>query len=77
MASEAAAEYRKILDHRPVEPFPSLYNPSHLGLARASVMTGDIPTAKKEYQDFLAAWKDADPDLPILLEAKKEYEQLK
>jgi len=77
MASEAAAEYRKILDHRPVEPFPSLYNPSHLGLARASVMTGDIPTAKKEYQDFLAAWKDADPDLPILVEAKKEYEQLK
>jgi serine/threonine protein kinase/tetratricopeptide (TPR) repeat protein len=77
MTSEAAAEYRKILDHRPVDPFPSLYNPAHLGLARTSVTTGDLSTAKKEYQDFFAAWKDADPDLPILIEAKKEYEQLK
>jgi hypothetical protein len=37
----------------------------------------DIPTARKHYQDFFALWKDADPDIPILIEAKAEYERLK
>jgi eukaryotic-like serine/threonine-protein kinase len=46
-------------------------------LARALILTGDLAGARKEYQDFLAIWKDADADLPILIEAKKEYEQLK
>jgi hypothetical protein len=40
-------------------------------------MTGDTSKARKEYQDFLALWKDADQDLPMLLEARKEYEGLK
>jgi hypothetical protein len=74
---EAAVEFQKILDHRAVEPFSPLYPLAHLGLARASVLTGDTAKARKEYQDFLALWKDADQDLPILIEAKKEYEQLK
>jgi len=74
---EAAVEFQKILDHRAVEPFSPLYPLAHLGLARASVLTGDTARARKEYQDFLALWKDADQDLPILIEAKKEYEQLK
>lgn len=74
---EAAAEFQKILDHRGVEPFSPVYPLAHLGLARASVLNGDTAKARKEYQDFLALWKDADNDLPILIEAKKEYEQVK
>jgi len=50
---------------------------AHLGLARASALMDDTGKARKEYQDFLAMWKDADQDLPILIEAKKEYEQVK
>jgi len=75
--NEAAAEFQKILDHPGVEPF-SPFNPlAHLGLARASVLTGDTVKARKEYQDFLAMWKDAESDLPVLVEAKKEYEPIK
>lgn len=77
MGNEAAAEFRKILDHRGLEPFSPLYPLAHLGLARSAAMAGDAATARKEYQDYLAVWKDADQDLPILIEAKKEYEQLK
>ena len=77
MANEAALEFKKILDHRGVDPTSSLYPLAHLGLARALVATGDTAGARREYQDFLAIWKDADADLPVLIEAKKEYEQLK
>ncbi len=74
---EAAAEFQRILDHRGVEPLSPLYPLAHLGLARAAAVSGDVAKSRKEYQDFFAAWKDADSDLPILIEAKKEYEQLK
>jgi len=50
---------------------------AHLGLARAAVLQGVTAKARKSYQDFLALWKDADADLPALIEAKKEYEKLK
>jgi predicted Ser/Thr protein kinase len=73
---EAAVEFRKILDHRSVfvnEPLGVL---AHLGLARAHVMAGDTPKAKAAYQDFLTLWKDADPDIPILKQAKAEYAKL-
>jgi hypothetical protein len=40
-------------------------------------VNGDTAGARKSYQDFFALWKDADPDLPVLVQAKKEYEQLK
>ncbi|HEX3145635.1 MAG TPA: hypothetical protein VHQ64_16800, partial [Pyrinomonadaceae bacterium] len=60
-----------------LEPFSPFNALAHLGLARASVLTGDTVKARKEYQDFLAVWKDADSDLPILVEAKKEYERVK
>jgi len=75
--NEAATEFQKIIDHPGLEPFSPLNVMAHLGLARASVLTGDTAKARKEYQDFLAMWKDADSDLPILIEAKKEYEQVK
>ncbi len=75
--SQAAAEYRKILDHRGIVlnfPIGAL---AHLGLARAYAMQGDTAQARAAYQDFLALWKDADPDIPILIAAKAEYARLK
>jgi tetratricopeptide (TPR) repeat protein len=77
MGPEAAAEFKKIIDHRAVDPFSPAYPLAHLGLARASVLTADTSTARTEYQNFFAAWKNADQDLPILTEAKKEYDALK
>ena len=74
---EAAAEFQQILDHPGVDVLSALRPLAHLGLARAALLTGDTARCRKEYQDFFAAWKDADTDLPILIEAKKEYEQLK
>ena len=73
----AAREFQTIVDHRGWSPLSPLYPLAHLGLARAAVLQGDTPKARKEYQDFLALWKDADSDLPILIEAKKEYEKVK
>ena len=77
MGNEAASEFRKILDQPGTDPFSALYFMAHLGLGRAAAMAGDLSTARKEYQDFFAVWKDADQDLPIMIEAKKEYEALK
>ena len=74
---EAAAEFHKILDHRGEAPLSALYPLAHLGLARASALAGDAAGSRKAYQDFLALWKDADADLPVLIEAKKEYQSLK
>src|SRR5262249_39609377 len=75
--TEAAAEFQKILDNRGDDPTSFLYPLAHLGLARAAALTGDTAKSRKAYQDFFALWKDADADLPILIEAKKAYEKLK
>jgi serine/threonine protein kinase/Flp pilus assembly protein TadD len=75
--SAAVAEFQKILDHPGVvlnEPIGAL---AHLGLARAYGLSSDTAKAKSAYQDFFALWKDADPDIPILNEAKAEYAKLK
>jgi serine/threonine protein kinase/tetratricopeptide (TPR) repeat protein len=74
--AKAAAEYQKILDHRGIDPASPLYPLSRLGLGRAYALQGDKPKAKQAYQDFFAAWKDADPDVPILKDAKAEYAKL-
>lgn len=76
MGNEAAAEFKKIIDSPGVDPFSPAHALSHLGLARAAVLNGDTAGARKSYQDFFALWKDADQDLPVLVEAKKEYENL-
>jgi eukaryotic-like serine/threonine-protein kinase len=73
---KAAEEYRKILDHRGVNTTSVLYPLAHLGLARAYALQGDPAKARTAYQDFLALWKDADPDIPILKQAKAEYAKL-
>jgi eukaryotic-like serine/threonine-protein kinase len=73
---EAAAEFQKILDHPGVWPVSPLRALAVLGLARAQALAGDTASARKAYQDFLALWKDADPDIPILRQAKAEYAKL-
>jgi serine/threonine protein kinase/tetratricopeptide (TPR) repeat protein len=75
--AKAAAEYQKILDHRGTNPIDVTYNLSHLGQGRAYALQGNTASAKSAYQDFFAAWKDADPDLPVLKQAKAEYEKLR
>lgn len=75
-SGKEAAEFQAILDRRGADTFSSLHVLAHVGLARAAVLTGDLAKARKQYQDFFAAWKDADPDLPVLLQARKEYEAL-
>jgi eukaryotic-like serine/threonine-protein kinase len=72
----AAAEFQKILAHPGLvvnEPIGAL---AHLQLSRAYAISGDTVKAKAAYQDFFALWKDADPDIPILKEAKLEYAKL-
>jgi tetratricopeptide (TPR) repeat protein len=82
--AEAAVEFEKILDHKGANwgsdwqhPYwGQFYSLSYLGLARASALVGDTAKARKAFQDFLALWKDADPDVPILKQAKAEYAKL-
>jgi len=73
---DAAAEFQKFVDHRGVAPTAPEHSLSRLGLGRAYVLTGDTAKAKAAYQDFFALWKDADPDTPLLNEAKAEYAKL-
>jgi eukaryotic-like serine/threonine-protein kinase len=72
----AAAEFRKILDHHSIDATSPLYTLAHLQLARAYVLQGDREKAKLAYQDFFAAWKDADAGVPVLTAAKAEYAKL-
>ncbi len=74
--NRAAAEFQKFIDRRGVVmnfPWGAL---ARLGLARAYALQGDTAKARRAYQDFLILWKDADPDIPILREAKAEYTKL-
>jgi len=73
---KAAAEFQKILDHRSLMPTSELIPLSQLNIGRAYALQGDVGKARTAYQDFLALWKDADPDIPILIEAKAEYAKL-
>ena len=69
---EAATEFQKIIDHKGANWGPR-YPLAYLGLARAAARLGDAAGARKAYEDFLTLWKDADPDIPDLVSAKKEY----
>jgi eukaryotic-like serine/threonine-protein kinase len=75
--SEAAGEFQKILDHRGIVLNGLIGALAHLQIGRAYVMQGDTAKAKAAYHDFLTLWKDADPDLPILQQAKAEYARLR
>jgi predicted Zn-dependent protease len=74
---EAAAEFQAVLNHRGIWPLATEWELAHLGLARAYALQGDMVEAKAAYNDFLALWKDADPDLPIVNQAKAEFAKLK
>ena len=76
-SKEAAVEFQKILDNRGLvlnEPIGAL---AHLQLGRAYVLQGETSKARAAYQDFLMLWKEADPDIPVLIAAKAEYGNLK
>ncbi|MGA7930660.1 MAG: protein kinase [Candidatus Sulfotelmatobacter sp.] len=72
----AAVEFQKLMDHRGIVLNFVTGSLAHLQLGRAYAMAGDTAKAKSAYQDFLTLWKDADPDIPILKEAKAEYGKL-
>ena len=74
---DAAAEFQKIIVNRGAvlnEPIGAL---ARLGLARSYVLSGEISQARRGYEDYFEMWKDADPDVPILTKARKEYSELR
>jgi len=73
---QAAAEFQKLIDHPEVAQLHHQGALARLQLGRAQAMMGDKAAALKSYKDFLTLWKDADPDIPILKQAKAEYVKL-
>jgi hypothetical protein len=72
----AISEFQGIIKHRGILPQAPDWALAHVGLARAYSISGDNSRARSAYQDFFALWKDADPDIPILKDAKAEYAKL-
>jgi hypothetical protein len=73
---EATLEFQKILDHRGIvlsDPIGAL---AHLQLGRAYALAGDKDKARSAYKEFLTLWRDADPNIPVLSQAKAEYAKL-
>jgi eukaryotic-like serine/threonine-protein kinase len=75
-SADAAGEFSAILEHRGVSPLSAILEVSQLGLARAYAMQGDVAKSRAAYDTFFANWKNADPDIPILKQAKVEYAKL-
>jgi DNA-binding winged helix-turn-helix (wHTH) protein/tetratricopeptide (TPR) repeat protein len=76
MLDAAAQDYRLILSNQGVDPLSPQYSLSHLGLARVLSLQKKTDLARNEYRAFLDAWKNADSDLPLLIQAKQEYAKL-
>jgi tetratricopeptide (TPR) repeat protein len=74
---EAEREFQKILDHHGVDPTSTLYPLSQLGLARCYALAGKIDDSRRAFEAFFAIWKDAEGDVPILVKARREYQELK
>ena len=75
--SAAAGEFQKISDHVGIVQNCATGALGRLGLARAYALAGNSAKARAAYQDFFTLWKDADPDIPILKQAKAEYAKLR
>jgi DNA-binding winged helix-turn-helix (wHTH) protein/tetratricopeptide (TPR) repeat protein len=75
-STAAVAEFQKLLDHPGVVLNDCIGALAHLQIGRAYAMQGDTAKAKVAYQDFLLLWKDADPDIPFLKQARAEYAKL-
>ena len=73
---QAAAEFQKILDHRGIVVSDPIGALARWQLGRALALSGDTAKARIAFQDFLTLWKDADPGIPILIQAKTEYSRL-
>ncbi len=74
--AEAEAEFRKFLDHPEFSPMDVSHVLAHVGIARARALAGDAAGARQAYETFFETWKDADTDIPILVEARAEYARL-
>jgi len=74
--AQAQTQFQKVLDHPGLAGGSIVIPLSQLGLARAAILANDTAKARTAYQDFFALWKDADPDVPILIQAKSEYAKL-
>jgi hypothetical protein len=72
----AAGEFQKLLEHRGLVGECALGALAHVGLARALLLAGDTATAKREYESFLTLWADADSTIPVLTQAKAEYDAI-
>jgi eukaryotic-like serine/threonine-protein kinase len=75
--ARAAEEFERIVKHRGWDVLSPLWPLAHIGLARAAALQGDVTKSRKAYEDFFLLWKDADAELPVFIEAKKEYGRLK
>jgi serine/threonine protein kinase/predicted Zn-dependent protease len=75
--ADAVVEFQRVLNVKNYYPQDPIVSFSQLGLARAYAAAGEKEKARAAYQDFLALWKDADPDVPLLQQAKAEYAKLK
>ena len=76
-APEALASFQTVIDRPQIDQFSIVHPLARLGRARAAAMGGDLTTSRKAYEEFLAWWKDADPDLPVLVAARAEYGRLR
>jgi tetratricopeptide (TPR) repeat protein len=74
--AEAVGEFQKILDHRGIVGADPIGALAHLQLGRVFALSGEKAKAKAAYEAFLTLWEDADPDVPILKSAKREYARL-
>src|SRR5208282_2736340 len=77
LSQEAAIEFQKLLDHRGILLTYPLEALARLGLARARAASGDKDAARKSYEELFAVWKDADPDLLLLKEARTSYVKIR
>jgi hypothetical protein len=75
-ALAAAAEFQKIIDGRTIVVSDPIGALAYLQLGRALTASGDKAKGKSAYQQFLTLWKDADPDVPVFVQAKKEFAAL-
>jgi hypothetical protein len=72
----AAVEFRKIIDHPTAGIVSANVALAHVGMARARSLAGNIAGSREEYETFFALWKEAEPDVPVLCQAKSEYPKL-
>lgn len=72
----AEAEFRKVIDHRTAGVLSANGALAHLGIARARALAGNLAGSREAYEQFFAIWKDAEPDVPVLRQAKEEYAKL-